>query len=266
MSLRDRVVELKKMSVAELSDNADNFRLHPQAQKNAFRGIVEELGIAGALVAYYSERNGGKLTLIDGHMRKNDFPGEWPVLITDLNDDEADKLLQAYDPVAAMALADKQMLARLRERGEFQDSSVRVMLDSMPGVEEKKIKGEYVAPEIPDERKLIPEMELQPYEHYDYVMVLARSTMDWNYLCDRLEIKRVDGSNDARVAKIGLGRACPADRLIRILRSFEVQSERARMAVQKCPSLTPEQRKWLLDAIAGKIDVGMTVEDSVEAK
>jgi hypothetical protein len=31
--------------------------------------MLEQVGIAAALVAYPSERNGGKLTLIDGHGR-----------------------------------------------------------------------------------------------------------------------------------------------------------------------------------------------------
>jgi hypothetical protein len=109
MEIRDRVQELKRVSASELLDHEGNPRSHPIAQRNAFRGILAEIGIAGALLGYYSDRNDGKLTLVDGHMRKAEHAGEWPVLILDLTDQEADKLLAFYDPISGMAeiLSDK---------------------------------------------------------------------------------------------------------------------------------------------------------------
>lgn len=62
------------------------------------RGILEEIGQAGELLAYHSARAGGKLVLVDGHLRSTEFSGEeWDVAITDLTDEEADKLLVAHD-------------------------------------------------------------------------------------------------------------------------------------------------------------------------
>jgi hypothetical protein len=70
--IRDRIQDFRRVAARDLLDNDGNPRLHPQAQRDALRGVLEQVGIAGALVAYDSERNGGKLTLIDGHLRKQD--------------------------------------------------------------------------------------------------------------------------------------------------------------------------------------------------
>jgi len=100
--LRDRVVDFKRIPSDELQDNASNWRVHPYAQQAAISELLEQIGIAGALTAYYSERNDGKLTLIDGHERRG-HQADWPVVILDVNDDEADLLLLTLDPISGMA-------------------------------------------------------------------------------------------------------------------------------------------------------------------
>jgi len=60
-------------------------------------------------------------------------------------------------------------------------------------------------------------MELQPFEHYDYVLVLADNTEDWEWLCDKLKLKPVNASALTGKKQIGLGRAIPARRLIELL-------------------------------------------------
>jgi len=60
---------------------------------------------------------------------------------------------------------------------------------------------------------LVPAMELQPYEHYDYVLVLAKNTQDWEWLCEKLNLKRVNASPIAGKKKIGLGRAIDVTKL-----------------------------------------------------
>lgn len=246
MQLKDRIVELVRVTSDELVENEGNWRVHTQAQKNAFRGIVSEIGVADALLAYRSERNGGKLVLVDGHMRKSEYPDtKWPVLILDLTDEEADLLLQAHDPVAAMAQADLSILADLRRKAEFQDASVRVMLDSIDGsglnndataeAAAATASGSGSVGAAPKE-EMIPEMELQPYEHYDYVLVLARNVMDWNWLVEKLGLSKVDGSPDPRYKKVGLGRAITADKLIAALQkteALEAENQALRSQLQR---------------------------------
>lgn len=57
-----------------------------------------------------------------------------------------------------------------------------------------------------------PDMELQPYESYDYVLVLARNTQDWEWLCEKLGLARVNAS-PVGAKKIGLGRAVEVAKL-----------------------------------------------------
>lgn len=63
-----------------------------------------------------------------------------------------------------------------------------------------------------------PAMELQPFEHYDYVLVLARTTQDWEALMDVLQLPRANASPIAGKKKIGLARAMDAAVLLKKLR------------------------------------------------
>jgi hypothetical protein len=88
MKIRDRIKDLKRVKASELRPNGRNWRIHPQHQRDAFRDLVQEIGFAGAELTYYSQRNSGALTLIDGHMRQQEVgDAEIPCLITDLNDE-----------------------------------------------------------------------------------------------------------------------------------------------------------------------------------
>ena len=114
MKIRDRIIELRRVPASELISNPKNWRTHPQEQQDALRGILAEVGIAGAVLA--RETPAG-LMLIDGHMRADTDPTAiWPVLVLDVTEAEADKLLVSYDPISAMAAADAVKLdALLRE-------------------------------------------------------------------------------------------------------------------------------------------------------
>ena len=221
INLRDRITGFERIDSSQIHDHPLNPRKHTNQQRAAMRGVLTEIGIADAVLVYHSERAGGNLVAIDGHMRKNDFGGLWPCLITDLSDAEADKYIQVHDPVSQMADTDMEIMNRLRDAGEFEDASVRIMLDGIdtwtPGKKQKGKKDDAPAADEPQHDPNddpIPEMELQPYEHYDYLLSLFTTTFDWNWICTRLDIKQVDGSTDPGTRRIGLGRAIPGARLI----------------------------------------------------
>jgi hypothetical protein len=127
---RDRVQEFKRVPTSELLTNSGNFRRHPQAQDAALTGVLKEIGIAGALLAYYSAREDGKLTLIDGELRHGKG-GTWPVLILDVDDAEADLLLATHDQLAAMAQHDADPLRDLLERVQSGEAAVQALLTQM---------------------------------------------------------------------------------------------------------------------------------------
>jgi hypothetical protein len=97
---------------SKLRPNPKNWRTHPKAQQDALRGVLAEIGFAGACLA--RELPDGSLMLIDGHLRVEtvaDAPV--PVLVLDVTEEEADKILATLDPLAAMADKDSERLASL---------------------------------------------------------------------------------------------------------------------------------------------------------
>lgn len=114
MKIRDRIKELRRVSASELLPNPKNWRTHPESQANALRGILSEVGIAGAVLARETPHG---LMLIDGHLRVETLgDGIVPVLVLDVSEAEADKLLATFDPLSAMAEVDtKQLDSLLRE-------------------------------------------------------------------------------------------------------------------------------------------------------
>ena len=115
MKIRDRIKELRRVKASDLVPNPKNWRTHPEAQKNALRGILSEVGIADAVLV--RELPDGSLMLIDGHLRAETTGDTMlPCLILDVSESEGDKILATLDPLAAMAESDAVKLdAILRE-------------------------------------------------------------------------------------------------------------------------------------------------------
>lgn len=120
---------MKHLPASQLVPNAKNWREHPDEQRAALRGLLNEIGFAGAELCYHSDRNGGKLTLIDGELRRAlAQDAEVPCLITDLDDAEADKLLALLDPVAGMATANAAKLDALLGEIDTEDAALASLM------------------------------------------------------------------------------------------------------------------------------------------
>lgn len=114
---RNRVIGMELIRAGDLMDHNGNWRVHPLYQQKALEGRLNQTGITDALKAYYSERNGGKLTLVDGHLRKSAAPDTiWPVLILDLTDEEADEELAFHDAIGAWAETNPLALQALLDK------------------------------------------------------------------------------------------------------------------------------------------------------
>jgi hypothetical protein len=128
MNVRDRVRELRRVPASELRPNPKNWRTHPTAQKDALKGILAEVGFAAAALAY--ELPDGTLQLIDGHLRAETVPDQpIPVLVLDVTEAEADKLLATFDPLGAMAGADAALLDELLRGVQTGNEAVAALLD-----------------------------------------------------------------------------------------------------------------------------------------
>lgn len=112
--IRDRIIEFTRIRASELYENPFNFREHPSHQKAALLNALTEYGVTDVLKLYYSQRAGGKLTLLNGHLRRDIAPSfEWPCIITNLSDEEADKDLLFGDALSMLASLNGDMLSKL---------------------------------------------------------------------------------------------------------------------------------------------------------
>jgi ParB-like chromosome segregation protein Spo0J len=135
MKIRDRIKEFRRVRAGELRPHPKNWRVHPSSQQDALRGVLAEIGYAGALLA--RELPDGTLELIDGHLRAETTPeAEVPVLVLDLDENEAAKLLALHDPLTGMAEANEDALAELLGQVETESDAVQALLDGMLGESE----------------------------------------------------------------------------------------------------------------------------------
>ena len=130
MEIRDRIKELRRVPAGQLQVNPKNWRTHPKAQRDALRGILADVGYVDALLA--REAADGSLLLIDGHLRAETTPDtEVPVLILDVNEEEADKILATFDPLAGMAEVDKAKLDALLREVDTGSPALQQMLEEL---------------------------------------------------------------------------------------------------------------------------------------
>jgi hypothetical protein len=132
LAFRDRIRELRRVRAGDLAANPRNWRTHPKAQVEALKGVLDEIGYADAILA--RELPDGTLEIIDGHLRAETTPDqEVPVLVLDLNEDEAKTLLTVLDPLAAMAEPDETALGSLLAEIDTESEALREMLDGLGG-------------------------------------------------------------------------------------------------------------------------------------
>src|SRR5512134_258849 len=151
MQIRDRVKEFRRVPAKDLRPNPKNWRVHPKAQQEALKGILAEVGFADALIA--REMPDGSLQLLDGHLRAETTPDiSVPVLVLDLNDEEADKLLATLDPLAGLAGVDPEKLTGLLAEIRTDSAGLRELFDGIrPPVVKEGLTDPDAIPEPPEE-------------------------------------------------------------------------------------------------------------------
>jgi len=130
--IRDRVRELRRVKASDLRPNPRNWRSHPAAQLDALKGVLAEVGYAGAALA--RELPDGSLELIDVHARAEiSGDAELPVLVLDVTDEEAKKILATFDPLGSLADTETEKLELLLSEVEFDNDAVNEMLSNLLG-------------------------------------------------------------------------------------------------------------------------------------
>lgn len=126
MKIKNRIKELKYVSASSILPNPKNWRTHGKDQADALKGVLSEIGIANAVVARETKEG---LMLIDGHLRTETLGKEKiPVLVLDVTEEEADKLLLTLDPLASMAGTNAKALESLLDNVKTENFAVSSML------------------------------------------------------------------------------------------------------------------------------------------
>lgn len=129
MKIKDRIKEFRRVKASELAPNPKNWRVHPKAQKEALRGILADIGFAGAVLARETPEG---LMLIDGHLRTETCPdSEIPCLILDVTEDEGNKILATFDPLSAMADSNAEALDGLLRDIQTDNQALAGMLTDL---------------------------------------------------------------------------------------------------------------------------------------
>jgi DNA modification methylase len=156
IQIRDRIKEFRRVQAKDLVPNPKNWRRHPKAQVEALRGLLTEIGYADALLV--RELADGRLMLIDGHLRAATTPDALvPVLVLDVTEAEADKLLATLDPLAAMAESDSERIKELLATVSTDSEAIQELLKRTAGervwelLHPRELKEVEVAPEKADE-------------------------------------------------------------------------------------------------------------------
>jgi hypothetical protein len=130
MLIRDRIRDFRRVKARLLQPHPRNWRTHPRAQQNALRALLAEVGYAGALVA--RELPDGSLQLIDGHLRAETTPDQLvPVVVLDVTEAEANKLLAFFDPLSALAGRDEERAAALAAEVQTESPELQAMLQRL---------------------------------------------------------------------------------------------------------------------------------------
>ena len=124
-------LRLEWRTPAELADNPENWRKHPDSQTDGLTAVIGKVGWAGA--ALYNETTG---RLIDGHARKN-LPaaclvdGKIPVLVGNWTEEQEKLILLTLDPLAALAEADNDILGKLLLENQSEDAAIQALLEGL---------------------------------------------------------------------------------------------------------------------------------------
>jgi hypothetical protein len=126
---RNRIVSSGVERPDQLLANPKNWRVHPQYQQNALKGVLDEIGWIQDVVV-----NRATGHIIDGHMRVSIAlqrdEEEIPVKYVDLSPAEEELALATFDPIGALAITDKDALQGLIGELDTTNTAITDMLEA----------------------------------------------------------------------------------------------------------------------------------------
>lgn len=127
MKIRDRVKEIREVPAEDLLPHPENWRTHPDGQRNAMKGILAEVGNVDLLKVVETPDG---LMLVDGHLRADELRGNSVrVAVLDLDEDEVRRILFAFDRITEMAERDRDKERALAQSVEYKNQYLLQILE-----------------------------------------------------------------------------------------------------------------------------------------
>lgn len=202
---KSAIVGHGELDPKELIPNPENWRLHGETQTKTMNDVLVEVGWIQQVIV---NKTTGRI--VDGHLRvklaiERGEP-KVPVVFVELTEQEEKKALATLDPLSDLADGDIDAFTKLTDSMETDSLWVRELLrQTANNILENREEEE--EDETNPHDKEIPEMELAPFEHYDYIVLMFKNDQDFSGACEKLGIQKAAMTipNSDRV-KIGLGR------------------------------------------------------------
>ena len=199
---------------ATLKPNPKNPNRHSAHQIQLLASIIQEQGWRGPITV--SKRSG---LIVRGHGRlEAALLMSATVVPVDYQDygSEAEELadLLADNRLAELAELDEDELKRLLESIRESDPSFDIELT---GFMQDEIDRLYKV-EAADDVETVPRMEIQAFEHHDYLVFMFHDLRDWMLALQLLGVGEVDFSITRKTKKIGLGRVLHGKRILELAR------------------------------------------------
>jgi len=127
----DRITGEGHEAPEQILANPLNFRQHPENQKQALRGVLNEIGWIQRIIINTTTGH-----LIDGHLRvelaMDDGEPEVPVIYVELTEQEERIALASIDPIGALAQQDQEAMDRLLDEiVDVEDDGLSAFLESL---------------------------------------------------------------------------------------------------------------------------------------
>lgn len=75
-----------------------------------------------------------------------------------------------------------------------------------------------------EQEKTLRELEIRPFEHWDYIIFMFDNQTDWLNACSKLNIEHLNVSPSPQHQKIGIGRVIKGSRLVKLLERIDEKS------------------------------------------
>jgi hypothetical protein len=203
-------IEIIQLPLSKLKPYAKN----PRVNQDSVPFVMESIEQFGFLVPIVIDLD---YTIVAGHTRyeaaKRLGITEVPCVVADhLNAEQLEAFRLADNKVGENSLWHIPLLQDVMKNITTIDMSALGFIDVSEALN-NKIKGSK------EDEKILEKMELMAFEHYDYLVFVFATTLDWVRACEIFDIKKMDVTY-GKYKKQGIGRIVLGKRLFEYIESI----------------------------------------------